>query len=244
MVAYVFAEDRADKRAKDIFEGFVGILQVDGYAGYDGLTDPSRSGGAATLAFCFAHARRKIYDVHVATKSPIAAQALLRIAAFYEIEERIRGKSESERRAVRQAETKPLIEEFQSWLAARLAEISRKSGLAKAIRYMLSHWTGLTRFLDDGRIEIDSNTVERTMRPIGLGRKNRSFRRQSSGRRNLGDLVVAHQHRETQRNRPQEYLADVLERIVSGRTKINRLSELLPWEWKAARETAKLKVAA
>ena len=175
MVAYVFAEDRADKRAKDIFEGFVGILQVDGYAGYDGLTDPSRSGGAATLAFCFAHARRKIYDVHVATKSPIAAQALLRIAAFYEIEERIRGKSESERRAVRQAETKPLIEEFQSWLAARLAEISRKSGLAKAIRYMLSHWTGLTRFLDDGRIEIDSNTVERTMRPIGLGRKNHLF---------------------------------------------------------------------
>ena len=94
-----------------------------------------------TFAFCFAHARRKIYNVHVATKSPIAAQALLRIAAFYEIENRIRGKSAFERRAVRLAETKPLIDDFKIWLEARLAELSKKSGLAKAIRYTLSHWT-------------------------------------------------------------------------------------------------------
>ena len=175
-----------------------GILQVDGYAGYNCLVDPSRAGGPVTFAFCFAHARRKIYDVHVATKSPIAARALLRIAALYVIENRIRGKSAFERHAVRLAETKPLIDGFKIWLEARLAELSKKSVLAKAIRFTLSHWTGLTRFLDDGRVEIDCNTVERTMRPIGLRQKKSSFRRQSPRRRNLGDFVVAHQHLQTQ----------------------------------------------
>ncbi len=175
-----------------------GILQVDGYAGYNCLVDPSRAGGPVTFAFCFAHARRKIYDVHVSTKSPIAARALLRIATFYVIENRIRGKSAFERHAVRLAETKPLIDDFKIWLEARLAELSKKSVLAKAIRFTLSHWTGLTRFLDDGRVEIDCNTVERTMRPIGLRRKKSSFRRQSPRRRNLGDFVVAHQHLQTQ----------------------------------------------
>jgi len=243
-VVYVFAEDRSGKRAKAIFEGFSGILQVDGYAGYNCLVDPGRAGGPVTFAFCFAHARRKIYDVHVATKSPIAAQALLRIAAFYEIENRIRGKSAFERRAVRLAETKPLIDDFKIWLEARLAELSKKSGLAKAIRYTLSHWTGLTRFLDDGRIEIDSNTVERTMRPIGLGRKNHLFAGSPRGGETwaiLSSLINTCKLNEID---PQEYLTDVLERIVSGSTKINRLHELLPWEWKSARKATELKDAA
>lgn len=117
-VAYVFAEDRKAQRAKELFEGFSGILQVDGYAGYNHLIDPNREGGALTIAFCFAHARRKCYDVHVATKSPIAAEALRRIGAFYEIEGNIRDQSAGERLAIRQAETKPLIEEFKLWLEA------------------------------------------------------------------------------------------------------------------------------
>src|ERR1700730_8062958 len=174
-VAYVFAEDRKGQRAKELFKGFSGILQVDGYAGYNHLIDPNRDGGAVMIAFCFAHVRRKFYDVHVATKSPIAAEAVRRIGTFYEIEDHIRGQSSGERLAVRQAETKPIIEEFKLWLEARLMEVSKKSGLAEAIRYALSHWEGLTRFLEDGRIEIDNNTVERTMRPIGLGRKNHLF---------------------------------------------------------------------
>ena len=128
-----------------------------------------------TFAFCFAHSRRKFYDVHVATGSPIAAEAVRRISEFYAIEDRIRGKSAEIRCAVRQTETKPLMEDFKLWLEARLEEVSQKSGLAEAIRYALSHWEGLTRFLSDGRIEIDSNTVERTMRPIALGRRNYLF---------------------------------------------------------------------
>ena len=111
----------------------------------------------------------------VATKSPIAAEALQRIATFYAIEDRIRGLPAAHRAAVRQTDTRPLIEDCKPWLEARLLEVSKKSGLGKAIRYTLNHWNGLTRFIDDGRIEIDSNTVERSIKPIGLGKKNYLF---------------------------------------------------------------------
>ena len=136
--------------------------------------------------------------MHVATKSPIAAEALRRIGTFYEIEDRIRGQSSGERLAVRQAETKPLIEEFKLWLDARLVEVSKKSGLAEAIRYTLSHWDGLTRFLEDGRIEIDNNTVERTMRPIGLGRKNHLFAGSPGGGAHVVDIGFAPQYGEVE----------------------------------------------
>lgn len=237
-VVYVFAEDRKGVRATDLFAQFHGVLQVDGYAGYNGLIDPERKGGAVTLAFCFAHARRKLYDVHVATGSPIAAEALQRIGAFYAIEARIRGAPAEQRRRVRQVETKPLLDAFRPWLEARLLEISRKSGLAKAIRYTLAHWEGLTRFLDDGRIEIDTNTVERTMRPIGLGRKNHLFAGSVEGAKTWSILASLVNSAKLIGIEPQEYLTDVLERIVSGRTKINQLRELLPWEWRAARHAA------
>jgi transposase len=243
-VAYAFAEDRKAQRAKELFKGFSGILQVDGYAGYNHLIDPSRKGGAVTIAFCFAHARRKFYDAHVATKSPIATEALRRIATFYEIEGRIRGRPADERLAVRQAETKPLIEDFKCWLDARLVEVSKKSGLAEAIRYTLSHWQGLTRFLEDGRIEIDNNTVERTMRPIGLGKKNHLFAGSPGGGGTWSILASLLNTARLNEIGPQQYLTDVLERIVSGCTKINELHELLPWEWKAAHQARRLRAAA
>jgi transposase len=243
-VGYVFAEDRKAQRAKELFKGFSGILQVDGYAGYNHLIDPSREGGAVTIAFCFAHARRKFYDVHVATKSPIAAEALRRIGTFYEIEDNIRGQPAGERLAARQAETKPLIDEFKCWLDERLMEVSKKSGLAEAIRYTLSHWHGLTRFLEDGRIEIDNNTVERTIRPIGLGKKNHLFAGSPGGGRTWSIVASLLNTARLNEIDPQEYLTDVLERIVSGRTKINQLHELLPWEWKKAQQATRLRAAA
>jgi transposase len=227
-----------------LLQGFSGILQVDRFAGYNGLVDPIRNGGAVTIAFCSGHARRKFYDVHVATKSPIAAEALRRIGTFYEIEDRIRGQSAGERLAARQAKTKPLIEEFKLWLDARLVEVSKKSGLAGAIRYTLSHWDGLTRLLEDGRIEIDNNTVERTMRPIGLGRKNHLFAGSPGGGGTWSILASFLNTARLNEIDPQEYLTDVLERVVSGRTKINRLHELLPWEWKAALRATSLQAAA
>ena len=129
-------------------------------------------------------------------------------------------------------------------LDARLEEVSQKSGLAEAIRYALSHWEGLTRFLSDGRIEIDSNTVERTMRPIALGRRNYLFAGSDEGGRTWSILASLINSAKLNCIDPQEYLTDVLERIVSGRTKINQLHELLPWRWKAARQVTIVKAAA
>ena len=241
-VVYVFAEDRKAIRAKQLFGDYRGILQVDGYAAYKGLI--KNGGHLVQLAFCFAHARRKFWDVHVATKSPIAAEALQRIAMFYAVEDRIRGLPAAQRAAVRQTDTRPLIEDFKPWLEARLLEVSKKSGLGKAIRYTLNHWEGLTRFIDDGRIEIDNNTVERTIKPIGLGKKNHLFAGSEGGAETWAILASLINSAKLQDIDPRHYLTDVLERIVSGRTKINQLHTLLPWTWKAERDALETKLAA
>ena len=122
-------------------------------------------------------------------------------------------------------------------------EVSKKSGLAEAIRYALSHWEGLTRFLEDGRIEIDNNTVERTIRPIALGKKNHLFAGSPGGGGTWSIVASLVNTARLNEIDPQEYLTDVLERIVSGRTKINQLHELLPWEWMAARQARCLRAA-
>ena len=230
-VVYLFAEDRKGRHVAEHLLSFNGVLQVDAYGGYAGLAKPSRAGGAITLAFCLAHARRRFFEVHKATGSPVAEEALRRFAA---IETRIRGSSAEHRAAVRHAETKRLFEELKPWLMDRLAEISAKAPLSKAIRYMLGHWDGLTVFLDDGRVEVDNNTVERTIRPIALGRKNALFAGSTSGGESWAILASLINTAKLHDIDPQAYLADILDRIVCGRTKVNSLRELLPWVWKAA----------
>jgi hypothetical protein len=181
MVVYLYAEDRGGRHVREHLGGFGGVLQVDGYAGYADLARPDRRGGAITLAYCLAHARRYFFEVHKQTADGIAAEALRRIGEIYAIEARIRGRSADERIAVRQTETQPLLASMKPWLIERLGEISAKSSLAKAIRYMLGHWDGLTVFLADGRVEVDNNTAERGIRPIPLGRKNALFAGSRSG---------------------------------------------------------------
>ena len=149
----------------------IGILQVDGYAGYRALADRN----AVSLAFCWSHVRRKFYELAQSGPAPIATEALQRIAELYKIESDIRGRPADERRAARQQRSRPIIDALDLWLRGKLALVSQKSKLAEAIRYALSRWTGLTRFLDEGRVEIDSNVVERTIRPIALNRKNALF---------------------------------------------------------------------
>jgi len=235
MVIYRYAEDRRGQHVKEHLDGFHGVLQVDAYAGYDDLAKPNRPGGAVTLAYCLAHARREFFDVHKQTKDAIALEALRRIGEVYAIEAQIRGRTAEQRIAVRQAETKPLMTALWSWLMERLAEISAKSSLAGAIRYTLNQWKGLTVFLSDGRVEVDNNTVERSIRPIPLGRKNALFAGSSSGGERWAVLASLINTAKLHEIDPQTYLADVLDRIVSGRTKANALHELLPWNWKAAR---------
>ena len=209
-----------------------GILQVDGYGSYKGL---ARRHPQIQLAFCLAHARRKFVAVYKATHAPLARDVIAALSEVYAIEARIRGRSAAERRAVRQAETKPIMEALKARLMTALAELPSRSSLVEAIKYMLGHWAGLTLFLEDGRIEVDTNTVERTMRPIALGRKNALFAGSESGARTWAILASLINTAKLNDLDPQTYLADVLERMISGRTPVNRLDELLAWNWKAAR---------
>jgi transposase len=233
-VVYLYAQDRRGRHVREHLDGFHGVLQVDGYGGYDELARPGRPGGTITLAYCLAHARREFFDVHKRTKDPVSAEALRRIGEIYAIEARIRGRTAKERVAVRQAETMPLMTTFRAWLMERLDEISTKSSLAEAIRYAFNHWDGLTVFLSDGRVEVDNNTVERCIRPIPLGRKNALFAGSNSGGERWAVLASLINTAKLHQIDPQTYLADVLDRVVTGRTKVNALRELLPWNWKIA----------
>ena len=243
-VVYVFATGRGtDAIAGQLNDGFSGILQVDGYAAYKAMVKRTKR-GRIRLAFCLAHARRKFVAVHKTTQSAAAAEVLAEIAAIYAIEERIRGGTAEQRLAVRQAESKPLMEALKRRLTELLAELSVKSTLAAAIRYTLGHWDGLTLFLADGRIEVDSNTVERSMRAIAQGRHSYLFAGSERGARNWAILASLLNTARLNGVDPLTWLTDVLERIVSGRTKSHQLQELLPWNWKAARTSEPLKEAA
>lgn len=179
-VAYVYAPDRKASQPIAHLVGFKGVLLVDGYAGYRALAEK----GDIRLAFCWAHARRRFYELSTADASPIATEALQRIARLYAIEKDIRGRVPEERRVARQDRAHPILAELEPWLREKLGLISQKTKLAEAIRYALSRWDGLTRFVHDGRIEIDSNTVERSIRPIALNRKNALFAGSDGGGEN------------------------------------------------------------
>jgi len=146
---------------------FTGTLQADGYAGFDQIYQTGRIQEAA----CWAHVRRKFYDLEVAHKSPVAREALERIGELYAIEKEIRGRSPDERREVRNTRSRPLLESLKRWFEETLGKLSRKSHTAMAVRYALGRWEALMRFCDDGRIEIDNNAAERALRVVALGRK-------------------------------------------------------------------------
>jgi transposase len=161
-------------------------------------------------------------------------EELRRIAALYAIEADIRGQTADARRQARQQHSRPLVTAMHSWLNEQLGRISGRSALAQAIRYALNHWAGLILFLDDGRIELDTNTVERAMRQVDLGRKNALFAGADSGGRHWAIVATLIQTAKLNDVDPLAWLTDVLERIVSGRTKRNELHSLLPWIWKNA----------
>lgn len=239
-VVYLFAEDRTGQHVREHLAGFSGVLQVDGYAGYHELTRPGRPGGPIILAFCLAHARRRFFEIFKGTGSTVAEEALLQFAAVYAIEVRIRGLTAEQRASVRQVQTKPVLEAFKGWLLQRLEQESVGSKLAEAIRYTLNHWESLTVFLADGRVEVDSNVVEREIRPIALGRRNALFSGSPRGAEAWAILASLVNTAKLHDLDPQTYLGDVLEKMVSGQIKVNALGELLPWRWKEARAAAKL----
>jgi len=229
-VAYMYAPGRGEVHAERHLAGVTGVLQVDGYVAYKKLSDPNRVGGPLLLANCWGHFRRLFYDIAKGGNAPIATEALVRIAALYAIEDEIRGRSADERRTVRQARTKPLVDKLEVWLNEQLARLSKGSTIAKVIRYGLNHWAGLCRFLDDGRIEIDSNTVERSMRGIALGRKNALFAGSDEGAANWAAIASLIETCKLNGVSPHAWLADTLTKLVN-RWPQSRIDELLPWAY-------------
>jgi len=177
--------------------------------------------------------RRYFYEFHASTKSPLAAEVLAQIQALYAIESQIRGHPAEHRRQARLARSRPVVEALHAWLQANQGRVSAASDLAKAIRYALRHWPGLTVFLDDGRVEMDTNVVERAIRPIALNRKNALFAGSDGGARHWAIAMTLIQTAKLNGVDPMAWLADVLERIVSGRTKATALDTLLPWNWRS-----------
>ncbi len=228
-VTYVYAPDRKAERPITHLAGFKGILQVDGYGGYRVLAER----GDVQLAFCWSHVRRRFYELAAAGPAPIASEALERIAGLYAIEKDIRGRSADERRAIRQEKSRPIVADLEPWLRAKLALISQKTKLAEAIRYALSRWDGLTRFLNNGCIEIDSNVVERSIRPIALNRKNALFAGSDGGGEHWAVVASLIETCKLNRVDPYAYLTDVISKIVNGHPN-SRIDDLLPWAYPAA----------
>ena len=229
-VAYTYAPGRGGEHAVKLLAGFNGILQVDGYAVYKQLAAPARDGGPVTLAYCWSHLRRKFYAVFIGGNAPIATEALARLKLLYEIEANIRGLPPEVRRNIRQQQSKPIVEALKPWLEASLAKVSKGSKLGKAIRYGLRHWDGLCRFLDDGRIEIDSNCVERSIRGLALTRKNALFAGHDEGAKNWAITASLLETCKLNGVDPLAWLTDVLTKLVN-RWPASRIEELMPWAY-------------
>jgi transposase len=229
--AYIYSVDRKATHPATHLATFRGVLQVDGYSGFASLV-AERGDGSIRLAFCWAHARRPFYEFHAATKSPIAAEALARIGKLYNIETDIRGQTAEQRCAVRHRRSRPIVEELHAWLQEQLPRLSGSSPLAAAMRYALRHWSGLALFLDDGRIELDTNVVERGIRPVAITRKNALFAGSDGGAEHWAIAMTLITTAKLNGVEPLAWLTDVLQRLVSGRTRQHEIAQLLPWNWR------------
>ena len=223
---FFYSPDRKAERPAAHLKDFRGVLQVDGYAGFERLT----VGGDIVLAACWAHTRRKFYEFHQATGSPIAAGVLRRIAELYAIEREIRGQSAEQRQSTRDIRSRPLVDAMKPWLEGQLHRVPPRGGLAEAIRYALTRWPALSRFLDDGRIELDNNPVERAIRPVALGRKNHLFAGSDGGAERWAIVCSLIATAKLNDIEPYAYLKDVIERMTHGHP-MSRLDDLLPWNW-------------
>lgn len=222
-VWFAYTPDRKGEHPRQHLTDFTGTLQADGYAGFHHLYDTGRIREAA----CWAHVRRKFFDIESAHRSAIAAEAIRRIAELYAIESEVRGKPPDLRREIRQSRARPLLDDLQSWFEKILSTLSKKSETAIAIRYALSRWRALSRYLDDGAIEIDNNSAERALRAVCLGRKNFLFAGSDDGGERAAAIYTLTGSARLNGLDPELYLRHVLERIADH--PITRIGELLPW---------------
>ena len=222
-VWFAYSPDRKGKWPREHLKSFTGQLQADGYAGYNPLYET----GQVHEVACWAHVRRKFVDIAEKDKLPVALEAIERIAGLYGVEKLARGQPPDRREAIRQARAGPLLDELKQWLHAELGKTLKKSALANAIRYALTRWGALTRYVNDGRLEIDNNAVEREIRPIALGRKNWLFAGSDSGGERAAAFYSLLNTAKLNGIDPYRYLSHVMARIADH--PINRIDELLPW---------------
>lgn len=220
---YRYSPDRKGRRPRDHLKSYSGFMHADGYAGFEELY----RGGKITEVACLAHARRKFFDIHAANASPIAREALERIAKLYGVEKQARGQSPEDRAAIRMEHATPLFDELEQWLKAQLPALSGKSALASAIRYCLTRMKRLRVCLGDGRLEIDNNHAERSMRCIALGRKNYLFAGSDAGGERAAAAYTLIETAKLNGLDPQAYLSTVLSRIAAH--PINKIGEFFPW---------------
>ncbi len=223
MVAYVYAADRKGERAEAHLGDFAGILQVDGYGGYTALAKRRQQ---IVLAFCWAHVRRKFYEL--ADNSPVAVEVLQRIAALYKIEGEVRGAPAAQRQQIRHERSRVIVDDLRVFLEAKNRQVSAKAKLGEAIRYALTRWDGLSRFLDDGRINLDSNAVERSIRPLALNRKNALFAGSDEGGDNWAVIATLIENCKLGGVNPHTWLTQALEKLANGHP-ANSVGELMPW---------------
>lgn len=222
-VWFTYTPDRKGIHPKQHLASFTGTLQADAYGGYQAIYET----GSVAEAACWAHDRRQFYELHAARPNALNTEALERIGALYKIQEQIRGKPPNERRAYRQAQARPLLDQLHAWLSATLGTLSRKSETSRAILYALNRWEALTRYCDDGRLEIDNLPVERALRGVAIGRRNYLFAGADSGGERAAAIYCLIGTARLNGVDPEAYLRFVLARIADHA--INRVDELMPW---------------
>jgi transposase len=223
-VWFAYSPDRKGEHPEQHLRTFRGALQADAYAGFNQLY---KEDGRIQEVACWAHVRRKFYDLQQAHASPIASEALARIAALYGIEKEIRGRPPDERQQVRHTRVRPLLQSLHNWFEVSLTKLSRKSDTTAAIRYALGLWPALTRYCDDGRLEIDNNAAERALRAVALGRKNYLFAGSDTGGERAAAIYSLIGSAKLNGIDPEAYLREVLTRIADH--PVNRIADLLPW---------------
>jgi transposase len=227
---FFYSRDRGGEHPEQHLAGFAGLMQADAYAGFNRLYETDRKAGPIVEAACWAHARRKFFDLARISQAPIASEAVARIDALFAIERESNGLAPPQRVGVRTERSRPLVVALETWLREQRARVSKNSDTGKAIQYSLKRWAALTRFLDDGRLCMTNNAAERELRAIAVGRRNWTFAGSDEGGRRAAALYTLIATAKLSDIDPQAWLADMLARLPEHPAK--RIQELLPWNWR------------